>query len=62
MFEIKQKRGSIFLPPEHCILVGIPQQIRDNKKMMADLRKSMFQQPVERINSMKHLDKLIANS
>ena len=38
LFEIKQKKQSIFLPPELCILVGIPPKIRENKKIMADIR------------------------
>jgi hypothetical protein len=38
LFEIKQKNQSIYLPPEFCILVGIPPKIRENKKIMADIR------------------------
>jgi len=35
LFEIKQKRQNIYLPPELCMLVGIPQKVRENKKTMA---------------------------
>lgn len=38
LFEIKQKKQNIYLPPELCILVGIPPKIRENKKIMADIR------------------------
>jgi hypothetical protein len=38
LFEIKQKNQSIYLPPKFCILVGIPPKIRENKKIMADIR------------------------
>ena len=38
LFEIKQKRQNIYLPPELCILVGIPPKIRENKRIMADIR------------------------
>ncbi len=51
LFEIKQKRQSIYLPPELCILVGIPPKIRENKKIMADIRQSLFQKPDDRIKS-----------
>jgi hypothetical protein len=62
LFEIKQRRQSIFLPPELCILVGIPQQIRENKRQMAEIRQSLFQQPAERITSICDLNKMIAES
>jgi hypothetical protein len=42
LFEIKQKRQNIYLPPELCILVGIPPKIRENKRIMADIRQSLF--------------------
>lgn len=35
LFEIKQKRQNIYLPPELCMLVGIPQKVRENKKTVA---------------------------
>ena len=38
LFEVKEKKETIFLPPELCILVGIPPKIRENKKIMADIR------------------------
>lgn len=38
LFEIKQKRQNIYLPPELCTLVGIPPKIRDNKRVMAEIR------------------------
>jgi hypothetical protein len=38
LFEIKQKRQNIYLPPELCMLVGIPQKVRENKKTMAAMR------------------------
>lgn len=38
LFEIKQKKQNIYLPPELCILVGIPPKIRENKRIMADIR------------------------
>jgi hypothetical protein len=40
LFEIKQKRKNIFLPPELCILVGIPEKVRENKRLMADIRQA----------------------
>ena len=42
LFEIKQKRQNIYLPPELCTLVGIPPKIRENKKIMAEIRQSLF--------------------
>lgn len=62
LFEIRQKRQNIYLPPELCTLVGIPAKIRENKRIMADIRQSLFQKPPERISSIKDLNKLIANS
>lgn len=62
LFEIKQRKQSIFLPPELCILVGIPQQIRENKRQMAEIRQSLFQQPADRISSICDLNKMIAES
>jgi hypothetical protein len=38
LFEIKQKRQNIYLPPELCMLVGIPQKVRENKKTVAAMR------------------------
>lgn len=38
LLEIRQKRQNIYLPPELCTLVGIPAKIRENKKVMADIR------------------------
>ena len=42
LFEIKQKRQNIYLPPELCMLVGIPQKVRENKKTVAQMRQSLF--------------------
>lgn len=42
LFEVKQKRQNIYLPPELCILVGIPAKITENKKIMAEIRQSLF--------------------
>jgi len=62
LFEIKQKKQNIYLPPELCILVGIPPKIRENKKIMADIRQSLFQRPDDRIKSITNLNNMIANS
>jgi hypothetical protein len=62
LFEIRQKRQNIYLPPELCTLVGIPSKIRENKKVMADIRQSLFQKPHERIGSIKELNRMIADS
>jgi hypothetical protein len=43
-------------------LVGIPAKIRESKKIMSEIRQSLFQKPPERIASIKDLNKLIANS
>ena len=50
------------MPPELCTLVGIPAKIRENKKVMADIRQSLFQKPHERIASIKELNRMIADS
>jgi len=42
LFEIKQKRQNIYLPPELCTLAGIPQRVRENKRIMASMRMSLF--------------------
>jgi len=62
LFEIRQKRQNIYLPPELCTLVGIPSKIRENKKVMADIRQSLFQKPHERIGSIKELNRMISDS
>jgi aubergine-like protein len=62
LFEIKQKKQNIYLPPELCILVGIPPKIRENKKVMADIRQSLFQRPDDRIKSITNLNNMIASS
>jgi hypothetical protein len=62
LFEIRQKRQNIYLPPELCTLVGIPAKIRENKKVMADIRQSLFQKPHERIGSIKELNRMISDS
>ena len=62
LVEIKQKKQSIFLPPELCILVGIPPKIRENKRIMADIRQSLFQKPEDRIKSISNLNRMIADS
>lgn len=62
LFEVRQKRQNIYLPPELCTLVGIPAKIRENKKVMADIRKSLFQKPHERIKSIKDLNRTISRS
>jgi hypothetical protein len=43
-------------------LVGIPPKIRENKRIMADIRQSLFQQPYDRIKSISHLNRQIADS
>jgi hypothetical protein len=43
-------------------LVGIPPKIRENKRIMADIRQSLFQQPSDRIKSITQLNKMIADS
>jgi hypothetical protein len=43
-------------------LVGIPAKIRESKKIMSEIRQSLFQKPPETIASIKDLNKLIANS
>lgn len=62
LFEIRQKKQNIYLPPELCILVGIPPKIRENKRIMADIRQSLFQKPSDRIESITQLNKMIADS
>ena len=43
-------------------MVGIPAKIRENKRVMADIRQSLFQKPPERIRSIKALNKMISES
>ena len=43
-------------------MVGIPAKIRENKRVMADIRQSLFQKPHERIRSIKELNKMISDS
>ena len=62
LFEIKQKRQNIYLPPELCMLVGIPQKVRENKKTVAAMRQSLFQKPHDRIRSICELNTMIAQS
>jgi aubergine-like protein len=62
LFEIKQKRQNIYLPPELCTLVGIPQRVRENKRIMASMRQSLFQKPHDRIKSICNLNAMIAQS
>lgn len=62
LFEIKQKRQNIYLPPELCMLVGIPQKVRENKKVMAAMRQNLFQKPHDRIKSICDLNDMIAQS
>lgn len=42
--------------------MGIPAKIRENKRVMADIRQSLFQKPPERIKSIKDLNVMIAGS
>lgn len=42
--------------------MGIPSKIRENKKVMADIRQSLFQKPHERIGSIKELNRMISDS
>jgi len=42
LLEIKQRRNNIYLPPEVCIMVGLPPQIRNDKRAMLDIRKKIF--------------------
>jgi len=44
------------------MLVGIPQQVRENKKTVAQMRQSLFQKPNDRIHSICQLNKMIATS
>ena len=62
LFEIKQKRQNIYLPPELCMLVGIPQKVRENKKTMTAMRQSLFQKPHDRIRSICELNQMISES
>jgi hypothetical protein len=62
LFEIKQKRQNIYLPPELCMLVGIPQKVRENKKTMTAMRQSLFQKPHDRIKSICELNEMISTS
>lgn len=50
------------MPPELCILVGIPPKIAENKRIMTDIRQSLFQKPFDRIQSIKEVNKMIAQS
>ena len=43
-------------------MVGIPAKIRESKKVMAEIRQSLFQKPPERIRSIKELNRMIADS
>ena len=59
LFEIKQRRQNIYIPPELCILVGLPPSIRNDKRAMLDIRKKIFQEPRDRIQSMQQLSEKI---
>jgi hypothetical protein len=43
-------------------MVGIPPHIRENKMTMLEIKQSQFQDPYERITSIKNLNKQIAQS
>lgn len=45
LLEVVQKRGTIYLPPELCTLIGVPTDIRNNFMAMNDIRKSAQQKP-----------------
>ena len=62
LFEIVQRRGTIYLPPELCTMIGIPANIRENKRTMAEIRQSLFQKPSERIESIMEVGKMISNN
>lgn len=42
--------------------MGIPTKIRESKRVMAEIRQSLFQKPHERIRSIKELNRIISAS
>jgi len=38
LLEIRQKRGTIYLPPELCTMVGIPTVIREDFRAMSQIK------------------------
>lgn len=62
LLEIQQKRQNIYLPCELCTLVGLPPSVRNDMKMMAELKKKIFQDPFQKIQNLQHLSKKLQDS
>jgi len=62
LLEVRQKRGTIYLPPELCTMVGIPTNVREDFHAMMAIKKSIFLDPTEKIHHMQELSKMIAGS
>lgn len=62
LLEIKQKRGTIYLPTELCTMVGIPTNVREDFRAMSEIKKSIFLNPTQKIQNITELSRMIAKS
>jgi hypothetical protein len=62
LFEVEQKRGTIYLPPELCQMIGIPTEVRRDFRAMLDVKKAIFLRPDEKVGMANGLTQLIAES
>eukprot|EP00347_Sterkiella_histriomuscorum_P022852 403336910 len=62
LLEIKQKRSNIYLPPELCILVGLPPSIKNDKRALIELRQKIFQEPHEKVQNLQYLSRKLSMS
>lgn len=62
LLEIVQKRGTIYLPPELCQMVGIPDDVRKDFFAMNEIKKAMFLRPDQKVEKASQLSSLISKT
>lgn len=62
LFEVEQKRGTIYLPPELCQMIGIPNDVRRDFRAMMEVKKAIFLRPDEKVEKASALTKMVAAS
>ncbi len=51
MFEVEVNEGTVFIPPELCVLGGIPDEIRTNGAAMRNIMATTRKTPAQKMKS-----------
>jgi len=53
LFEVEVNDGTVFIPPEVCVMAGIPDEVRSNMMAMRSIMGATRKTPAEKMQSIE---------